>query len=153
MKRYASTTTRVEFGGMSNPLYWVQANRMADDFPDTAEALVEPDGLLAAGGDLTPERLITAYRNGIFPWFSGEQPILWWAPDPRSVMYPEGLKISRSLRKTLKRTTFKITMDQAFERVMRGCAAPRRNKAGTWITPTMITADENHHRHGDAQSI
>ena len=138
---------------MSNPLYWVRANRIADDFPDTTEALTEPDGLLAAGGDLTPERLITAYRNGIFPWFSDEQPILWWAPNPRSVMLPEALKVSRSLRRTLKRNLFDVTIDRAFERVVRGCAAPRRDHAGTWITDTMIAAYENLHRHGYAHSV
>ena len=138
---------------MDSPLYSIRANKIADDFPDTSEALTEPDGLLAAGGDLTPERLLAAYRNGIFPWFSDDQPILWWAPDPRSVMYPDALKISRSLRQTLKRDTFNITIDQAFDQVVRGCAAPRRNQSGTWITTSMITAYENLHRHGYAHSI
>ncbi len=138
---------------MGSPLYWIRANKVADDFPDTSEALTEPDGLLAAGGDLTPERLIAAYQNGIFPWFSDQQPILWWAPDPRSVMYPDGLKISRSLRQTLKRKAFNITIDQAFDQVVRGCAAPRRNQSGTWITASMMTAYENLHRHGYAHSI
>jgi leucyl/phenylalanyl-tRNA--protein transferase len=153
MNRSALGTNPVNYRGMNSPLYWVQANRMADDFPDTAEALAEPDGLLAAGGDLAPERLLIAYRSGIFPWFSAEQPILWWAPDPRSVMYPEGLKISRSLRKTLKRHTFTVTIDQAFDQVMRGCAAPRRDQAGTWITDSMIAAYVALHRHGYAHSI
>lgn len=138
---------------MGNPLYWVQAKRLADEFPDTAEALVEPDGLLAAGGDLTPERLLIAYRSGIFPWFSDGQPILWWAPDPRSVLYPDDLKISRSLRKTLKRESFVVTIDRAFDAVIRGCAAPRGGHAGTWITASMIDAYETLHRHGYAHSV
>lgn len=153
MNRSELATSLVKFSRMSSPLYWVQANRIADDFPDTAEALAEPDGLLAAGGDLAPERLIIAYRSGIFPWFSNEQPILWWAPDTRSVIYPEALKVSRSLRKTLKRNTFSLTIDRAFDLVMRGCAAPRRNQAGTWITDSMITAYATLHRHGYAHSV
>jgi leucyl/phenylalanyl-tRNA---protein transferase len=138
---------------MSKPVFWVQANRLADEFPDTVEALAEPDGLLAAGGDLTPERLLIAYRSGIFPWFSDGQPILWWAPDPRSILYPKRLKISRSLRKTLKREPFRLTVDRAFESVIRACAAPRGNQAGTWITDSMIEAYGTLHRHGHAHSI
>lgn len=138
---------------MSNPLYWVQANRLEEEFPDTAQALAEPDGLLAAGGDLAPERLLIAYRSGIFPWFSSGQPILWWAPDPRSILYPEGMKISRSLRKTLKRQQFTVTIDQAFEAVIQQCAAPRGEQTGTWITDPMIEAYATLHRHGHAHSI
>ncbi len=138
---------------MSKPVYWVQANRLSDEFPDTVEALDEPDGLLAAGGDLTPERLLVAYRSGIFPWYSDGQPILWWAPDPRSILYPEGLKISRSLRKTLKRQPFTLTIDRAFEAVIRACAAPRRDQPGTWITDSMIEAYGTLHRQGHAHSI
>lgn len=138
---------------MSSPLYWVQANRLADGFPDTVEALAEPDGLLAAGGDLAPERLVMAYRSGIFPWYSAGQPILWWAPDPRSIVYPHALKISRSLRKTLKREQFAVTIDQAFEAVIRACAAPRGDHTGTWITDSMIDAYGVLHRRGLAHSI
>jgi len=138
---------------MGIPLFWVQANRMADDFPDTEEALQEPDGLLAAGGDLSPERLLSAYRNGIFPWFSAGQPILWWAPDPRSVLFPDRLKISRSLAKTLRRNRFEVSVDTAFSAVMHGCAEPRRDQPGTWITDTMLEAYTTLHRHGYAHSI
>jgi len=138
---------------MSNPLYWVQANRLAEEFPDTDEALLEPDGLLAAGGDLTPERLLAAYRSGIFPWFSEGQPILWWAPDPRSILYPQGLKISRSLRKTLRRKPFEVTIDKAFDAVTLGCAGPRRGEPGTWITDSMRDAYATLHRRGYAHSV
>lgn len=138
---------------MGNSLYWIRANKISGDFPDTSEALTEPDGLLAAGGDLTLERLILAYRNGIFPWFSDGQPILWWAPNPRSVLFPDVLKISRSLRRTLKRDVFNVTVDQAFDQVIQGCAAPRRDQSDTWITTPMITAYENLYRHGYAHSV
>jgi leucyl/phenylalanyl-tRNA--protein transferase len=138
---------------MNNPLYWVQANKLSDEFPDTTEALTNPAGLLAAGGDLTPERLLLAYRGGIFPWFSDGQPILWWAPDPRSVLYPDAVKISRSLRKTVNRQPFSVTADQAFDRVMRACAAPRNGQTGTWITNSMIEAYGTLHRHGYAHSV
>ena len=138
---------------MGNSLYWIRANKVSGDLPDTSEALTEPDGLLAAGGDLTLERLILAYRNGIFPWFSDGQPILWWAPNPRSVLFPDVLKISRSLRRTLKRDAFNVTVDQAFDQVIQGCAAPRRDQSDTWITTPMITAYENLYRHGYAHSV
>jgi leucyl/phenylalanyl-tRNA--protein transferase len=138
---------------MGNPLVWVQANRLADDFPDTEEALQEPDGLLAAGGDLSPERLLRAYRSGIFPWFSAGQPILWWAPDPRSVLFPQRLKVSRSLGNTMRRKPFEVTIDAAFGDVMRGCAEPRRGQPGTWITDAMLHAYMTLHRHGYAHSV
>ncbi len=138
---------------MTDSLYWVRSNRLADDFPDTDEALAEPDGLLAAGGDLSPDRVLDAYRRGIFPWFSDGQPILWWAPDPRSVLFPERLKISRSLAKTLRKRPFHVTFDTAFADVMRGCAAPRRGEPGTWITAAMLDAYTGLHRAGYAHSI
>ena len=138
---------------MRNPLYWVQANKLSDEFPDTTEALLRPDGLLAAGGDLTPERLLIAYSSGIFPWYSHGQPILWWAPDPRSILYPAALKISRSLRKTVKRQLFSVTIDRAFDLVIRACAVPRNDHTGTWITDSMIDAYGALHRRGHAHSI
>lgn len=134
-------------------MYWLQQERIEDAFPNTTSALDEPNGLLAAGGDLSPERLLLAYRNGIFPWFSDGQPILWWAPDPRSVLYPEHLKVSRSLRKTLKRQPYIVTIDRDFDAVIRGCAAPRRDHLGTWVTNSMIDAYTTLHRHGYAHSI
>lgn len=138
---------------MSEALYWVRSNRLADDFPDTDEALAEPDGLLAAGGDLSPGRLLNAYRRGIFPWFSDGQPILWWAPDPRSVLFPDRLKVSRSLARTLRRQPFHVTFDTAFIDVMRGCASPRRGEPGTWITDAMLEAYSGLHRDGHAHSV
>ncbi|MFT4564042.1 MAG: leucyl/phenylalanyl-tRNA--protein transferase [Gammaproteobacteria bacterium] len=138
---------------MHTPLYWVRDERFADQFPATEHALEEPNGLLAAGGDLSVGRILEAYKQGIFPWFSDGQPILWWAPDPRSILHPDGLKVSRSLRKTLKREPFVVTFDEAFGEVIRGCAAPRRDAAGTWVTQSMIDAYEALHRHGHAHSI
>ena len=125
----------------------------ADAFPDPALALDEPNGLLAAGGDLGPERLLCAYRRGIFPWFSEGQPILWWSPDPRAVLWPETLHVSRSLRRTQRRATFTISTDTAFDRVVRECAAPRKGREDTWITPDMAAAYGRLHRAGHAHSI
>ena len=108
----------------SPPLRWLDPNDVEAPFPDVEHALKEPDGLLAIGGDLSPARLLRAYRHGIFPWYSDDQPILWWSPDPRSVLYPERLKVSRSLRRTLKKKIFPVTADSAFRQVIR-----RRNLA------------------------
>ena len=124
-----------------------------DAFPDPAFALDEPNGLLAAGGDLGPERLLCAYRRGIFPWFSKGQPILWWSPDPRAVLWPEALHVSRTLRRTQRRATFTISTDTAFDRVVRECAAPREGREDTWITRAMATAYGRLHRAGHAHSI
>lgn len=122
-------------------------------FPPVEHALREPDGLLAVGGSLAPSRLINAYRNGIFPWYGAGEPILWWSPDPRLVLAPERLKVSRSLRKILRRKTFEISFDQAFDAVIDGCAAPRPKAEGTWITPEMKSAYSALHRQGFAHSI
>ena len=124
-----------------------------DAFPDPELALEEPNGLLAAGGDLGPRRLLHAYRRGIFPWFSEGQPILWWSPDPRAVLWPDALRSSRSLRRTLRRGTFTVTGDTAFDRVVRECAAPRAGQDGTWITRGMAAAYGRLHRAGHAHSI
>ena len=99
-----------------------------------------PNGLLAAGGDLLPERLLNAYRQGIFPWFSADDPILWWSPDPRMVLFPAEFKISRSLRKILRRGEYELRTDSAFELVMRACASPREGQDGTWIQEEVIEA-------------
>lgn len=117
--------------------------------------LASRDGLLAVGGDLSVERLIEAYRNGIFPWYNEGQPILWWSPDPRAVLLPEAVKVSRSLRKTLRSGKFRVTFDAAFANVMRACAAPRRKQpnGGTWITPDMLNAYVELHRRGYAHSV
>ncbi len=124
-----------------------------DSFPPVARALVDPNGLLAAGGDLSPERLLEAYRNGIFPWFSPSDPILWWSPNPRMVLFPSDLRLSASLKKTLKRACFKVTTDQAFEQVVRACAAPRAGENGTWIVEEMIAAYCELYRLGHAHSV
>ena len=133
--------------------YWIEPDGPVDQFPDVVLALREPDGLLAVGGDLSPARIIAAYRQGIFPWYSEGQPILWWSPDPRSVLFPEHLKVSRSLRKTLRKNRFKVTVDEAFQQVMECCAAPRQGESGTWITPEMKRAYQRLHDIGVAHSV
>lgn len=122
-------------------------------FPPVEQALNEPNGLLAFGGDLRPERLLLAYQNGIFPWYQDDQPILWWSPDPRGVIFPDQIHISRSMRKVLANDRFAVRMDTAFIDVMRGCAelTPQRN--GTWITPAMQRAYYELHLLGHAHSI
>ena len=122
-------------------------------FPPIESA--SPEGLLAVGGDLSSERLLEAYRRGIFPWYNPGQPILWWSPDPRAVLYPEKLRISRSLRKTLRRDHFRITFDRDFRAVMLACAAPRLQNpgGGTWITDDMVEAYCRLHELGDAHSV
>ena len=128
-------------------------------FPPLARALAKPNGLLAAGGDLTVERLIDAYQHGIFPWYSADQPLLWWSPDPRMVLVPADIKISRSLGKRLRKISqssadeIEIRVDSAFESVMRVCAAPRDAQGGTWITDNMVAAYTALHRRGLAHSV
>lgn len=122
-------------------------------FPDPEDALSEPNGLLAWGGDLSPERLIAAYAQGVFPWFNEDEPILWWSPDPRCVFRTDGVHISRSLRKQLSKSNWRITADTSFTRVMRACAAPRDGAVGTWIGDDMIAAYEELHRQGHAHSV
>jgi leucyl/phenylalanyl-tRNA--protein transferase len=122
-------------------------------FPALESALGEPNGLLAAGGDLSPRRLIAAYRRGIFPWFSEGDPILWWSPDPRMVLVPAELKVSRSLSKTLRNKPYEVRFDTAFDDVVRACAAPREGEPGTWITAEMRAAYNRLHRLGHAHSV
>jgi leucyl/phenylalanyl-tRNA---protein transferase len=124
-----------------------------DPFPPVARALKDPNGLLAAGGDLSLERLLEAYRQGIFPWFSRGEPILWWSPDPRMVLYTGELKVSRSLAKNLRNKGYRVTADTAFERVLRCCAAPRRGEPGTWLSAAMQKAYLALHRAGHAHSF
>lgn len=123
------------------------------EFPDTQQALSYPNGLLAVGGDLSMQRLLRAYQRGIFPWYEDPQPILWWSPDPRSVLFPDELNVSRSLGRTLRRDRFRISADTAFHRVLAGCAAPRARERGTWITNNMARAYMELHRAGYAHSI
>jgi leucyl/phenylalanyl-tRNA--protein transferase len=117
--------------------------------------LASPEGLLAIGGDLRAERLLEAYRHGIFPWYNPGQPILWWSPDPRAVLFPAKLRVSRSLGKTLRRKKFEVTLDTAFRDVMQHCAEPRNDRPdhGTWITPEMIEAYCVLHERGLAHSV
>jgi leucyl/phenylalanyl-tRNA--protein transferase len=122
-------------------------------FPPVELALEQPNGLLAAGGDLSPARLLEAYRHGIFPWFNEDDPILWWSPDPRMVLFPTEFKLSRTLRKTLRNGNYEVRTDTAFEQVMRACAAPRNGQAGTWILEEMIAAYCELHRMGYAHSV
>jgi leucyl/phenylalanyl-tRNA--protein transferase len=131
-------------------IHWLDADRI--DFPPTWTALPEPNGLLAAGGDLSPDRLLAAYRRGIFPWFEEGQPILWWTPDPRAVLVPDELRVSRSLRKTIRNRGFLVSMDQAFRPVVEACAAPRGD-AGTWITGGMMDAYTALYELGHAHSV
>ena len=125
----------------------------ASPFPPVKRALSNPNGLLAAGGELSPERLLTAYRQGIFPWFNPGEPILWWSPDPRCVIHPSEIHISKSLRKTIRRSDYTVTFDTAFSRVMQACAAPRSYQQGTWISPKMIAAYTQLHHQGVAHSV
>ncbi len=112
-----------------------------------------PEGLLAVGGDLNPDRLLSAYRQGVFPWFSNGQPILWWSPDPRAILYPTNLYISRSLRKNMRTQGFEVTADRAFDRVIEVCAESRNAREGTWITSGMQEAYCALHRMGYAHSV
>ena len=122
------------------------------EFPDVSEASVE--GLLAVGGDLSPERLICAYTNGIFPWFEDEEPILWWSPDPRFVLFPKDLKVSKSMKQVLKKDLFKVTYNKSFRAVIENCAlAKREGQLGTWITDDMIEAYIKLHALGYAKSV
>lgn len=132
-------------------LTWLKRDSL--DFPALDKALRTPNGLLAAGGDLTAERLVQAYRHGCFPWFEAGQPILWWTPDPRTVLFPEELHLSRSLSKCLRQGRYRVTFDQAFAAVIQACAAPRSYAEGTWITDSMQAAYLQLHRQGIAHSV
>lgn len=122
-------------------------------FPDVELAFTEPNGLLAIGGDLSPQRLISAYQKGIFPWFNDDQPILWWSPNPRMVLYPEEFKLSRSLNKTLRKNLFQFSFDTAFEQVVFSCSQPRPKQPETWITEEMQQAYYALHQQGIAHSF
>jgi leucyl/phenylalanyl-tRNA--protein transferase len=137
---------------MAPELHWLDPTDPADSFPDPSQALVDPPGLLAVGGDLSVPRLLAAYRSGIFPWYQDDQPILWWSPDPRAVLFPAELRISRSLRKTLRRCEYSVSVDQKFTGVIAGCAEDR-DDPGTWITDDMLGAYEALHRSGHAHSV
>lgn len=122
-------------------------------FPDVSLAETEPNGLLAIGGDLSETRVLAAYRRGIFPWYSSGQPILWWSPAPRMVLYPAEFHVSRSLRKTLRQDRYAVSVDRNFSGVIRACASPRNDDDGTWLLPEMISAYQSLNRRGVAHSI
>lgn len=134
-------------------LPWLDPYDDEQAFPHPDSALAEPDGLLAVGGSLSPKRLLRAYRHGIFPWYSPDQPILWWSPDPRTVLFPKQLRVSRSLRKTLRKGIYSVSMDTRFRTVIQRCGEPRRQEHGTWITPEMNAAYVRLHELGYAHSV
>jgi len=131
-------------------LTWLEP---ADPFPAPEKALKEPSGLLCAGADLSVPRLLEAYRHGIFPWYSGGEPILWWSPDPRMVLFCEELKVARSLAKSLRNKDYRVTVDSCFEEVIANCSKPRKDGAGTWLGKDMRNAYLALHRAGHAHSF
>jgi leucyl/phenylalanyl-tRNA--protein transferase len=138
---------------MQRQPYIIPNNAASDDFPPLKSALKFPDGLLAVGGDLTIDRLIVAYRRGIFPWYNENEPILWWSPAQRLVLLPDNLRVSRSLRKTIRKGKFTVTMDKNFGAVIAACAGPRRTQAGTWINKDIQDAYIKLHQLGFAHSV
>lgn len=133
--------------------YWLRRGQWRDGLPPVEQALREPNGLLAAGGNLRPGCLIDAYRQGVFPWYSEDQSILWWSPDPRAVLFPDALKISRSLGRRIRNNEYRVSFDWAFPQVLRECAGWRENSSGTWITTEMAIAYEKLHALGVAHSV
>jgi leucyl/phenylalanyl-tRNA--protein transferase len=132
---------------------WLSPQDAPEWFPPLEQALDEPAGLLAAGGDLSPQRLLAAYQRGIFPWYSPGQPVLWWSPDPRAVLFPEEFNCSRSLSKTIRNGGFEVVVDRHFAATIDGCAAPRAHAQGPWITTEMRNAYLHLHRLGQAHSV
>ncbi|OED42402.1 leucyl/phenylalanyl-tRNA--protein transferase [Chromatiales bacterium (ex Bugula neritina AB1)] len=135
------------------PIPFLDANDDLTPFPRPENAMTEPNGLLMAGANLKPERLILAYRQGIFPWYSEGEPILWWSPDPRCIIWPEQIKVRRSLQKTIKKQQFTVSHNAAFGRVIENCGVPRQGSDGTWITADMTEAYCELARRGVAESI
>ncbi len=138
---------------MQARLHWISDCGDSAAFPPVSNALTEPSGLLAAGGDLRPRRLLAAYAQGIFPWYEEGQPILWWSPDPRAVLFPDDLHVPRRLARTLRNSALTFSADTAFDAVIRNCAAPRPKALGTWITRDMIEAYGDLHRIGWAHAF
>lgn len=140
---------------MENPirLHWLDPRDPHQSFPPPHLAMRDPNGLLAIGGDLAIPRLLRAYSQGIFPWYNPDEPILWWCPDPRSVMRPDGMLVSRSLRKSIRRSDYAVTLDRAFADVLNGCAGNRSKSRGTWLGPDMRQAYIELHRQGHAHSV
>lgn len=137
----------------SDRLFWLGSDDPPESFPPVTEALSEPEGLLAAGGDLNADRLLYAYRKGIFPWYGSGQPLLWWSPDPRCVFLPGDFHFTKRAQRELRRSTAEIRINTAFGEVIRACAGPRRSEQGTWITQEMLLAYERLHELGWAHSI
>ncbi len=134
-------------------LHWIMHDDPADAFPPLDNAFLEPDGLLAAGGDLSEARLLSAYRRGIFPWYDDGQPILWWSPDPRCILRPAEFHLGRRFRRSLKQCGFTLSFNQQFSQVVAACSRPRAGQSGTWITADMKSAYSRLHRSGWAHSI
>lgn len=134
-------------------LAFIQPDDQSMAFPNVENALDDPNGLLAVGGDLTVNRLLSAYQQGIFPWFSHDQPILWWSPNPRMVLFPENFHVSRSLRKVINKNLFSFSINTCFEKVIHACAQPRPTQEETWITTGMQQAYNQLHREGFAHSF
>ena len=137
----------------NNPITWLNPSDPPEAFPDVEQALNEPDGLLAAGGDLSSERLFAAYRCGIFPWYDEGQPILWWSPNPRCVLRPEDFHVATRLKRQIRASSLSLSYNRAFGEVIRACAGKRDSQQGTWITPQMLAAYERLHDEGWAHSI
>lgn len=140
---------------MDNPirLHWLDPRDPHQPFPPAHLAMRDPNGLLAIGGDLSTTRLIRAYSQGIFPWYNPDEPILWWSPDPRAILLPEQFKLSRSLKKTLARHNYAVTLDRAFTDVLEGCGGPRAGSRGTWLGGDMKLAYRELHRRGFGHSV
>ncbi len=138
---------------MKGSIVWLSERDSPDAFPPVDRALREPDGLLAAGGDLSPQRLLAAYRRGIFPWYSRGQPILWWSPDPRAVLFPLQLKVSRSLAKSIRNRGYETRIDTAFREVIRACGSATLRPGGTWLSPEMRAAYLRLHKLGYAHCV
>lgn len=136
---------------MPETLQWLNAESL--EFPPLDSALSEPNGLLAIGGDLSEKRLLTAYANAIFPWFNDDEPILWWSPSPRAIIYTDQIRINKSLRKVLNRQQFQVTINHAFEQVISFCADAPFRKDGTWINQEMLAAYQRLHQLGYAHSV
>ena len=139
---------RIDYHARMNPRH-----QEISSFPPVEKALREPNGLLAMGGDLSSERLLDAYRHGIFPWFNAGEPILWWSPDPRMVLFPDQIRVTRSLAKRIRNGGFELRVDTGFVQVMKACAEPRHGEAGTWISPAMLAAYTRLHQAGHAHSV
>jgi leucyl/phenylalanyl-tRNA---protein transferase len=134
------------------PLIWLPEG-FHGPFPSPRLAMLDPDGLLAAGGNLSPDTILQAYRQGIFPWYSGDQPILWWSPNPRCVLFPDKFHVSRSFRRSLNQHSFEIRRNTAFREVIQACAEPRADQDGTWITDEMLDAYCTLHDMGYGHSV